>query len=202
MKEFLRTTFIGGVLFLLPLAFTLFLLSYALRLIKRFATPISNNLHLDQLGGVAGVGAATALSVLVLVSFVAGIIARTAVGRRISQWSEDSLLGQLPHYRLVKSMAEGLAHLENATGSKPALVNVERGWQIGYLLERLEGDWVAAFVPQAPTPMSGSIFYLPIERVRPLNMTMVQAMSIVKAVGVGSGAALRGVDLKLPDADR
>jgi hypothetical protein len=26
-------------------------------------------------------------------------------------------------------------------------------------------------------------------------------MSIVKAIGVGSGAALRGVDLKLPSAD-
>ena len=35
-------------------------------------------------------------------------------------------------------------------------------------------------------------------RVRPLDITMVQAMSIVKAIGVGSGAALRGVDLKLP----
>jgi len=132
VKEFLRTTVIGGISFLLPLAFALFLLSHALQLIKRFATPISNNLHLDQLGGVAGVGAATALSVLVLVSFVAGIIARTAVGRRISKWSKDSMLGQLPHYRLVKSMAEGLAHLENATGLKPALVNVERAWQIGY----------------------------------------------------------------------
>jgi hypothetical protein len=30
---------------------------------------------------------------------------------------------------------------------------------------------------------------------------MVQAMSIVKAIGVGSGAALRGVDLKLPSTD-
>ena len=40
--------------------------------------------------------------------------------------------------------------------------------------------------------------YLPQERVRPLDITMVQAMSIVKRIGVGSGAALRGVDLTLP----
>ena len=37
-------------------------------------------------------------------------------------------------------------------------------------------------------------------RVRPLSMTMVQAMSIVKAIGVGSGAALHGVSLTLPNA--
>ena len=46
--------------------------------------------------------------------------------------------------------------------------------------------------------MSGNIMYFPISRVRTLDITMVQAMSIVKAIGVGSGAALRGVDLKLP----
>jgi hypothetical protein len=43
--------------------------------------------------------------------------------------------------------------------------------------------------------------YFPIKRVRALDITMVQAMSIVKAIGVGSGAALRGVDLKMPSMD-
>jgi hypothetical protein len=37
--------------------------------------------------------------------------------------------------------------------------------------------------------------------VRPLGITMVQAMSIVKAIGVGSAAALHGVDLSPPTAD-
>ena len=58
------------------------------------------------------------------------------------------------------------------------------------------------FLPQAPTPMSGNIMYFPMNRVRTLDITMVQAMSIVKAIGVGSSAALRGVDLKLPSTDR
>ena len=40
--------------------------------------------------------------------------------------------------------------------------------------------------------------YLPADRVRPLNITMVQAMAIVKHIGVGSAEALRGADLRLP----
>jgi uncharacterized membrane protein len=51
---------------------------------------------------------------------------------------------------------------------------------------------------QAPTPMSGNVMYLPAGRVRPLDITMVDAMAIIKRIGVGSGEALRGVDLKLP----
>jgi hypothetical protein len=40
--------------------------------------------------------------------------------------------------------------------------------------------------------------YFPVDRVRPLDITMVEAMSIIKRIGVGSGAALRGADLKQP----
>lgn len=203
MKEFVKTTIIGGALFLLPVAAILFILSYAFRLVKAVAAPISSSLHLEQLGGVAGVGAATLLSVLVLIliSFIAGIAARTAVGRRITQWSEKSILGRFPHYQLIKSMAEGLAHIQSASGLKPALISIEDGWQIGYLLEQLENNWVAVFLPQAPTPMSGNIMYFPAKRVRPLGITMIQVTSLVKSIGVGSGAALRGVDLTLPHTD-
>ena len=99
---------------------------------------------------------------------------------------------------MMKSMAEGLAQFENASGIKPALISIEGGWQMGYLLEPLENGWLSVFLPQAPTPMSGNVMYLPADRVRPLGITMVEAMSIIKRIGVGSGQALRGADLKLP----
>ena len=79
------------------------------------------------------------------------------------------------------------------------MVNIEDAWQIGYLLEQLENDWVAVFLPQAPSPMSGNVMYLPADRVRPLGINMVQAVAIVKSLGVGSAKALRGTDLTLPE---
>ena len=201
MKEFFKTTIVGGVLFLLPLGLVLFILGYALRLATGVAQPISKALHLDQLGEVAGMGITTVVGVLllVLVSFAAGIGARTSIGGRISGWFEDSLLRALPQYQMLKSMAEGLAQIEGDTGIRPALISIEDGWQIGYILEVLENGWLAVFLPQAPTPMSGNVMYLEADRVRPLGITMVQAMGIVKRIGVGSGQALRGVDLTLPE---
>jgi uncharacterized membrane protein len=146
------------------------------------------------------VGAVTVLSalVLVIVSFGAGITARTYSGKYLTRWFENSLLGRLPQYQMLKSMAEGLTQLENASGIKPALISIEGGWQMGYLLEPLENGWLSVFLPQAPTPMSGNVMYLPADRVRPLDITMVEAMAIIKRIGVGSGQALRGADLKLP----
>lgn len=205
LREFIKTTIIGGASFLLPVAIIIFILSYAFKLIRRIAQPISESLHLDHLVG-AGVGTVTVLSVvvLVLVSFVGGIAARTAAGRRLARWSENSFLGRFPHYQVIKSMAEGLAHIESAGGNglKPVLVNIEDAWQIGYQIEHLGNGWIAVFLPQAPSPMSGNVMYMPAERVRLLGITMVQAMSIVKAIGVGSSAALRGADLTLPGAEK
>ncbi len=200
MKALLKTTIVGGILFLLPLAVLLFILGHALHLAGKIAQPIVDTLGIERLGYWSGIGAvtATAVLVLILVSFFAGLVARTTPGARIRRWFENSLLGSLPQYQFVKSMAEGYAQIESAEGLKPALVNVEEGWQIGYALEALDNGWVAVFLPQAPTPMSGNVMYFPAERVRFLNITMIEAMTLVKRMGVGSAEVLRGADLRPP----
>ena len=57
---------------------------------------------------------------------------------------------------------------------------------------------MAVFLPQAPTPMSGNIMYFPAERVKLLDIPMIEVMAIVKRAGVGSAAALSDVDLRQP----
>ena len=194
--DFLKSTIAGGLLFLLPVVLVLVVLGHAMRLAGKVAQPVAKLLP-DVMVGVGVVTILTVL-VLVLVSFLAGLFARTNGGKRLMRRFENSFLGGIPQYQLVKSMAEGLAQVENTEGVKPALASIEGGWQIGYLLEQLENGWVTVFLPQAPTPMSGNLMYLPVERVRQLDITMVQAMAIVKRLGVGSGQALRGVDLTIP----
>ena len=197
LKDFLKTTLVGGLMFLLPVAVLLVLLGHAMRLAGKVAAPIAKTLDLEHF---IGVSAATVLAVLALVavSFCAGLVARTQAGRSVSTWFEDSFLGGLPQYRLVKSMAEGLEQVQSAGDLQPVLVNIEDAWQIGYLLEHLGDGWVAVFLPQAPTPMAGNVMYLPEHRIRALPMSMVEAMKIVKRIGVGSSKALHGVDLTLP----
>jgi uncharacterized membrane protein len=200
MTTFLKTTVLGGILFLLPLAIVLMILGYALRLASVVAEPLSDRLQLKDWGDLAGVGIVTLLSALLLVAlaFGAGIAARTYAGERLTRWFESSLLGRLPHYQMIKSMTEGLAQLESASGIKPALISIEGGWQMGYLLEPLENGWLSVFLPQAPTPMSGNVMYFPADRVRPLDITMVDAMAIIRRIGVGSAEVLHGADLKQP----
>jgi uncharacterized membrane protein len=100
---------------------------------------------------------------------------------------------------MAKSMAQGLAQAQDASDEfKPVLVSAEGGWQIGYLLETLENDWEAVFVPQAPTPLAGNVRYYLRDRIRPLSISMLQARAIVTNIGIGSATALKGENLGRP----
>src|SRR5262245_53794454 len=179
---YLKATLVGGLLFLLPVIIVLMVLRRATEYALGAAKPISHMLRAETVIGPYG-ESALAILILILVSLLAGLVARTGGGRRIMRWSENSLLGGLPQYQLVKTMAEGLAQAENAKqGVRPGLSSIEDGWQIGYLLESLENCWVTVFLPQAPTPMSGNVMYLPASRARPLDIPMIQAMEIVRHI--------------------
>jgi len=195
----LKATIAGGLLFLLPLVLVVLLMSHALRFAGKAVGPISEFLTLDKVFGPAA-EEILAVLMLVFISVAAGLIAGTRFGRNVMRWTENSFLGGLPQYRLVKSVAEGFTQIENAQNLKPVLVNIEEGWQIGYFLESLQPGWAVVFVPQAPTPMSGNVMYLPEGRVRPLAISMVEAMSLVKHMGIGSSKALAAADLALPKA--
>ena len=194
LKDFLKTTIVGGLLFLVPVILLLVILRHAMELIGKVAAPIAARFPIHEVAGVAFASVVAAL-VLILIAFLAGLVARTDTGRAVMRWFEESLLGGLPQYRMMKTMAEGLAQVENASGIKPALVSIEGGWQIGYVLEEMRTGWTAVFLPQAPTPMSGNVMFMPSHRVRLLDIPIGEAMLLVKRLGVGSADALRQADL-------
>ena len=193
-KEFLKTTIVGGILFLMPVILFALILRHAMGFAGKIAKPIAAYFPQHQFAGVA-IATIIAALVLLVLSFCAGLVARTPVGKSATHWLEETLLGHLPQYRMVKSLAEGLTQVEGVQGMRPALVSIEGGWQIGYQLEELKDGWVAVFLPQSPTPMSGNVMYLPAARVRLLEMPIPEAMMLVKRLGVGSAAALAATDL-------
>jgi uncharacterized membrane protein len=194
MKNFLKTTLVGGVMFLVPVALVLVVLKHAMTLASKVAQPIAASFPQAEVGGIAVVSMVAAL-ILLLIAFGAGLLARTSSGRRMTRWFEESILGGMPQYRMVKSMAEGLTQVETGAGMHPVIVRTDDGWQLAYRLEELAGGWTALFVPQAPTPMSGNVMYVPTHRVQALAIGMPAAMKLVKSIGVGSADALRGIDL-------
>ena len=69
MASFFKTTILGGILFLLPLAIVLMIVGYLLKLAATVAKPLADRLEGARLGRCGGHRLVTVLSILVLVSF-------------------------------------------------------------------------------------------------------------------------------------
>lgn len=200
MREFIKSTVVGGVVFLLPVVLVLVMLGYAVQLVSGIAGPVLEFVGLENYGTMQGLGIVTAASIVILIviAFVAGFIARTTIGSRLTDWLEKAILNRLPQYQMMKSMAGSFATLHSQAGLSPALIAVEGVWRIGYRLETLENGWEAVFLPQSPGTMSGVVAYVPVDRVRPLSISMAEATSLVQQMGLGSRAVLKDVTMAAP----
>jgi uncharacterized membrane protein len=127
LKTFLKATIVGGLLFLVPVVLLLMVLRHALQLPGRIAAPIAATFPAASQSAGAVLTTLIAVLILMLIAFIAGLVARSAAGRRITAWFEESILGGMPQYRMVKSMAEGLAQIETGAGMEPVLVRGDEG---------------------------------------------------------------------------
>jgi uncharacterized membrane protein len=136
-----------------------------------------------------------AVLALLLVAFIAGMLARTAPGQRLIRWLEESIVGSLPQYRMAKSVLEGRGAGDGAPDVQPVLVPAGEGWRIGMKFDSIEGGWASVFLPNSPKAQTGSIVLLPESSLRPLGLPIAETTQLLSRLGGGAGAALRGVRL-------
>jgi len=183
--KFIKTTIIGGLVFMVPVVIVTAVVGKALEIMKRVATPMGHMLPVDSIGGVA-VGNLLALSVLALLCFVAGLVARSKLAKKVYR-SLDTMLLAIPGYAFVKGFTDGMADTQESTKSLiPVLVSFDDHEQIGFEIERLAQGKVVVYLPGAPSPWSGSVVYFSAERVKRLDLTVAQASNNIRRLGRGS----------------
>ncbi|MCW5890192.1 MAG: hypothetical protein KIT14_06530 [bacterium] len=187
MRAFVRTIvtiLVGGLLFLVPVVLSVLVVSQALRLAARVLAPIA---HVLPLGSVAGFAAANVIAgVLLLVAcFVAGLVARTRPGVLVGRRLEHAVLRKMPGFTFLKSAAQGFVGLEGTSEVQTALARVEDGWVPAFIVERHRSGLCTVFVPSVPTPAAGTVYLLPPDRVRPLDVPVATMAGVVMRLGVG-----------------
>jgi uncharacterized membrane protein len=180
-----KTTVAGGIIFLLPLVLMLFLLGKALKFAEQLSQPIVNLIGVRAVGGV-GLRTIVAIVGLILVSFLAGLIARTRLGRVAFNAVENSVLGILPQWRIARGLVASLDP-ERAAEVEVVLVPTDAGWCMGFVLEKPAGDWWPVFIPGAPQWTSGSVSYAHSDQVHPTGLSSAQAIMLLRRCGAGSG---------------
>ena len=187
--RFLKTTLIGGLLVVVPVWVLLLLVlkvaTEAEVVVKPITTTLPSDIQYPQL---------LAAGLLLAACFLAGLAVRTAVGRYAKAAVERHLLEKVPGYATLRGMSEQLADMNRETGFQASLVEMEGGLVPALIVERHADGRCTVFVPSAPTPISGTIFIFPGEKVHPANVPLMVHLKCVSKYGAGSHeilAALR-----------
>ena len=192
--QFLRTALVGGLLFLVPIVVLVIVLGKALAIVHKVVDPLAERLPVHSIIGLR-TPMLLAIAIIVLFCFLAGVLARTALAKKLVRSLETAVLANVPGYELLKGMGESMLGVEKQTGHQVVLARIEDAWQIAFLVERLEGGHVAVFVPGAPNPLSGSVYFMTEDRIKAVDIAAAGAMKCLRRVGAGSNALLHGLDL-------
>ena len=191
LVDFVKTTMIGGLLFLVPALILVLVIKSAFELIAKVLLPIEKFLPLKSFGGVA-VAHLLSILIILVICFSAGIAARTRLGGRISGAFEKAIARKIPGFGLIKSMTGEVANIQAQSDICVALARIEEAWMLSFILEKLEDGLLVVFVPSAPTPAAGSVYYLTEDRVKRLDVPVSTAMQVIMRLGLGSRELLRG----------
>ena len=187
ITQFVRTTILGGLFFLAPIVVLIVILAKALDYAKKGLSAVV--VHIPAVSELSA-GAATALSIaiLALVCFLAGLVAHTVIAQRLVNALESSLLSKIPGYDYLKQESASMLGVAEIAELPVVFVPMEGGWQIGVQTEALSDGMVSIFVPGAPNPHSGSVFFFSRDTVRPAGIKLAVALNCLRRCGAGASA--------------
>ena len=185
LTEFLKTTILGGLFVLLPVLLLYLLLSEALQLIVVLATPIADLFPKGTFDKTA-TPILLGLALIVVISFVIGLVLRSEIGRTLGRRIERATLDRLPGYTVLKSLTGGFKGSEEGEAFKPAvLISPDGTRELAYRIEDHKDGHVTVLLPWAPTPFAGSIKIVEQDRVELIDTNLAGFTEALSHWGVG-----------------
>ncbi len=205
MLRKIRNLFITGLLVLLPLVMTVYLIWYLFIFLDNLSSPIFTYL----LGrDIPGIGVMFAIGVI----FIVGLLTTNILGKKIIDLGEYILL-KIPLFRniylSIKRILDGIFTTNNASFKKAVMFEYPRKgiYQIGFLtkessnlFEKITGEKMYnVFLPTTPNPTSGMFIMVPIKEVYELNISVEEALKLIISGGILSPAEKPGILQKIID---
>ena len=184
--EFIKTTAIGGLLVIIPLAVILFVVGQILFLIYSTSLAVIESEHTPVFVQDKPIlVVASAFGLLVGACFVTGLFVQTSLGQYFKRFFRENLLDRIPVIRAIARITERFAGVD---GDDFAPVEVD-AWGdgvavVGFMVERLADGRYAVFIPTSPVTTVGNVLIVAPEKVRFLDAGISDAITAVSQWGV------------------
>ena len=196
MKKFLKQSFMAGILTLLPIAGTIWLLKVLIITAEDFSRSfIPQRFHPEQVLGhdIPGIGLLFAL-VMILIT---GMLTRLYLGKKLVTLG-DKIFDRIPLgrgiYKAIKQFLNTIAGDTEKTFRRVVMVEFPApgSYMIGFVTGTASGETqektrekvLNVFVPTTPNPTTGFLFLVPEHKLTPLEMSVEEAFKLIVSGGV------------------
>jgi uncharacterized membrane protein len=191
----MRKYFITGLLILVPLAITFWVLSLIINTMDQSLLFVPERWQPKALFGVNIPGLGTLLTIVIV--FLTGLLTNNLVGNYVVRMWEK-LLKRIPLvnslYSSVKQVSDTLFSSSGNAFRKAVLIPYphQNSYTIAFLTgtpggdvkNHLVGDYVSVYVPTTPNPTSGFFLMLARKDVVELDMSVDAALKYIVSMGV------------------
>ncbi|MRX66523.1 Uncharacterized membrane protein [Flavobacterium resistens] len=188
--KIIKATFLGGILFLVPLVVLLIFLEKGYGIVQKTTLPIVNNFPKINVLGIA-IQELIGILIILVICLIAGLLAKTVAAKNLVQKLEDGILSFVPGYSFMKSMNENILGIESKDDLKVILVPTDAGLQFAFLIEQISEEKFTVFIPDAPNPWSGSVVFVDKKDIQDIDITQKQALACIRKLGYGSKELLK-----------
>jgi uncharacterized membrane protein len=199
-KATFKSVFLTGLLVLVPLAITLWVLNLVIGTMDQTLLLLPESWRPERVFGVRlpGLGAVLTLAFI----FVVGLLTHNFIGQKLVEWW-NALVRRIPIigplYGSIQQVSDTLLSSNGNAFRKALLIEYPRkgSWTIAFLtgipggdvVNHLKEDHVSVYVPTTPNPTSGFFLMVPKSEVVELDMTVDAALKYIVSMGVVAPAA-------------
>lgn len=195
----IKKIFIAGILALLPIVITVYLLYFLYNLVISKASPIVKKIaHQYNYDFSEYVFQIATLILILLIIFIIGVFTRMYLGKLFIKML-DKIMTHIPIarsiYNATKQVVDSFGNTSGSSFSKVVLVEFPRRdmWMIAFLVRdslpvmqdiSTKEASVNVFIPTAPNPTSGFVAVVPKKDIRELDITVEEGIKFVLSVGI------------------
>jgi uncharacterized membrane protein len=205
----LRAKIFAGILVILPLGITFFVLKFVFNTLDSILDPLIPNINISLFHRIFHLPGMGLISFFLLL-YLIGVITTNVLGRKLIHWG-DRLFATIPVVKNIYTSSKQLTDAFSATrkGSFRQAVFVEfpleGNFVLGFVTNELTDldrqTKVTVFVPTAFVPPQGFLLFLPKEKLLPSQLTIEEAIKAIMSVGIVSPRTL-SVPLRTPEFEK
>lgn len=181
-KPNFKTKLVYGLIVIVPIAVIIVILAKLVELLDHVAKTVGFH-------STFGAGLAIFLSLVLLLAicYGVGVLVHTKIGALSFTKFEQSVLLQMPGYRIISNILKGFAQ-EQVEAYRPALIQLGQAGTavLGFVMEENDNDTITVFVPSVPAMTVGALHIVERNRVSLLEVKHREIVNCITEWGIGS----------------